>query len=116
MAIRGLKDVEGEDKGGDRVEEVEEITRRKRRASGELILAKAALQTYTETSTEASTETSVVSDAPLVGIEDIDPDFVKDSGADADGEEEAVQPVKAKIPLSGGTAGGHQGAGGRGGR
>ena len=38
------------------------------------------------------------SDAPLVGIEDIDPDLVKVSEGDADGEEEALQPVKSKIP------------------
>ena len=38
------------------------------------------------------------SDAPLVGIEDIDPDLVKVSEGDADGEEEALQPVKSKVP------------------
>ena len=62
--IREMKDVENDDKGGDREKGVEEITKSKRRASGELIPARPTLVTYTETSNETSI------DASLIGIED----------------------------------------------
>ena len=75
-------------------EKAQSIPRRKRRASGELISAKPALETYTGTSTESSVDSNV----PLVGTEDINPHLVKDSRADVVGEKEAAQPTKAKMP------------------
>ena len=80
--------------GGNREEEVRGIPRRKRRAWGELTPVKPAIETHTE----SSTETPIDSEALIVGIEDIDPDLVKSSGAIAVGEEEADRPAKAKMP------------------
>ena len=93
-AIRGTKDVEGDDMGGNREEEVRGILRRKRRASGELTPAKPALETHTE----SPTKDPVDSDAAIEGIEDINPDLAKTPGAVSVGEEEAARPVKAKMP------------------
>ena len=59
VAIRGLKDVDDDDKRGNREEEVKEITKKKRRASGEHIPVKPTL----ETPVVNSTETSAGSDA-----------------------------------------------------
>ena len=91
VATRGRKDVEDDEKKGGREEEVKEKTKRKRRASRELIPAKPTLETPTATSTKTSAD-------PNAPFENIRPDILKDSGANAHGEEEAVHPVKAEMP------------------